>query len=338
MSSEWSRRGLTGVIVTSSRPAQCTSPASPVCSSAIERQTVARAPANGIELEYQTFGDDSGPPMLLIAGLGAQLTSWENEFCGQLADRGFFLIRFDNRDAGLSTTLGAASPELGSTLREVETGIISDVPYSLEDMAKDAIGLLDHLRIPGAHVVGQSLGGMIAQVLAINYCDRVLSLCSIMSTTGDRKVGQPSPEMLEMLRQDVPSERDEVIRYWLRQAQIGSSPRFPLDESEALRRLERDYDHGYYPPGRIRQTIAALAAGDRTADLGRVTAPTLVIHGDADASIAVSGGKATAKAIPGAKFILMEGVGHERPRPIWPMIIDAIVANAARAPTTDGTR
>ena len=286
------------------------------------------APANGLEIVYQEFGDRSHPTMLLVMGLGSQLIHWPEEFCELLASRGFHVVRFDNRDIGLSTKLeDAPVPDLMA----LAAGDASSATYTLEDMADDAVGLLDHLEIEAAHVTGASMGGMIAQTLAIRHPRRVLSICSIMSTTGDRNVGQARAEALSVLMTPVPEDRDGYIQFHVNAFKTIGSPGFPFDEEFLRWRGGATFDRSVYRDGFKRQLAAIIASGNRTTALGQVSAPTLIIHGSDDPLITVSGGEATARAIPGAKLLVIPGMGHDLPRGAWPEIVDAITANAERA-------
>jgi pimeloyl-ACP methyl ester carboxylesterase len=291
------------------------------------------APANGIEIAYQTFGERSDPALLLVMGLGAQLIHWPEEFCELLAGRGFYVARFDNRDVGHSTKLeNAPVPDLMA----LAAGNAGDAAYTLDDMADDAVGLLDHLEIDAAHVVGASMGGMIAQTLAIRHPQRVLSVCSIMSTTGDRTVGQARQEALAVLMTPVPQTRDAYIEFHINAFKAIGSPGFQFDEEFLRWRAGATYDRSVYPAGFRRQLAAIIASGDRTSKLGQISAPALVIHGSDDPLITVSGGEATARAIPGAELVVIQGMGHDLPKGAWPQIVDAIAANAERARAVAG--
>jgi len=286
--------------------------------------------ANGIQIEYGTFGDESNPPLLLIMGLGAQMIVWDSEFCQQIADRGYHVIRFDNRDTGLSTHFhDAALPDVAAAM----LGDTSSAAYTLSDMAADAAGLLDALGVPAAHIVGASMGGMIAQTVAIEHPDRTLSLCSIMSMTGDPTVGTPEPEALELLTSTPPQTVEEAADASVLAAKVIGGNRYPVDEERTRERAiegwNRDHDH----LGFGRQLVAIMASGDRTPRLANVSKPTVVIHGIDDPLVTLSGGEATAKAIPGAKLVKIEGMGHDLPIPVWPQVIDLIVENAERANT-----
>jgi pimeloyl-ACP methyl ester carboxylesterase len=281
-----------------------------------------------IELCYETFGDAADPALLLVMGLGTQMIGWHEEFCEALAARGFHVVRFDNRDIGRSTHIeGAPVPTLAQLLRRDRRA----AAYTLAEMAADGVGLLDHLDIERAHVVGASMGGMIAHTMAARRPERVLSLVSIMSNTGSRWRGQPAlrtyPKFLRKVPRDRAAYVDQAADLF---AWIGS-PGFDRDEGDLRRMLGAMYDRGHDPAASGRQLAAILASGDRTAELRTITAPTLVIHGTADRLVAPSGGRATARAIPGARLLMIAGMGHDLPRGAWPQIIDAIVANAARA-------
>jgi pimeloyl-ACP methyl ester carboxylesterase len=288
-----------------------------------------RAHASGVEIEYETVGDPAGRPLLLVQGLGAQLTSVEDGLCQELASRGFLVMRYDNRDAGLSTWFDDAGPV---NLAAVWAGDHATIAYTLEDMADDAAGVLDAAGVAAAHVAGISLGGMIAQLLATRHPARVRSLASIMSTTGDRAVGRPSAEAAGVLVSAMPAEREAFIEQVVANARaISAGTAFPFDEEAVRRGAARGYDRAYHPKGTGRQLAAILAAGDRTSDLGQIRVPTVVIHGDEDQVIGVSGGEATAAVIPGARLKVVPGLGHELPPGFWPALADALVENADRA-------
>ncbi|MGB8197216.1 MAG: alpha/beta hydrolase [Acidimicrobiales bacterium] len=283
--------------------------------------------ANGITIEYDTFGDAASPPVLLIMGLGAQMTLWEPEFCQGIADRGYFVIRFDNRDIGLSSWLD----DLGTLeLADIITGAVS-APYSLVDMASDAAGLLDALGIESAHIIGASMGGMIAQSFAIAFPDKTRSLTSIMSTTGNPEVGQASSDALGALLGPPPNTRDEAIERGVLLAKVIGSPGYDLDEASLRTRAASDYDRAFHPAGTVRQVAAVVAQPDRTADLRKVRTPTLVIHGADDPLVDQSGGRATAEAVAGATLEIMPGMGHDLPPALWDAVTDSLVANFARA-------
>ena len=278
-----------------------------------------------VELCYETFGDPADPAMLLIMGLGTQMLGWPDDFCSQLAARGLHVIRFDNRDIGRSTLMnGVRPPTLGQILRRDRRA----AGYVLADMAGDAVGLLDHLGIERAHVAGASMGGMIAQTVAARHPERVLSLVSIMSNTGSRLNGQPALRTYPVFLRRSPPDREGYVEHIVQLFRVIGSAGFDEDELRAM--LGRAYDRGYDPAGPGRQLAALLASGDRTADLRTITAPTLVIHGTADRLVAPSGGRATARAIPGARLLMIEGMGHDLPRRAWPRILDGIAENVAR--------
>jgi pimeloyl-ACP methyl ester carboxylesterase len=284
-------------------------------------------PANGITLEYDTFGDADAPPVLLIMGLGAQMTLWEPAFCQGIADKGYFVIRFDNRDIGLSTWFDdAGTLELGDIIAGTAVA-----PYSLADMAADAAGLLDALGIESAHIVGASMGGMIAQTFAIDFPAKTRSLTSIMSTTGDPAVGQSSPEALGSLLGPAPTSREEAIERSVLLWQVIGSPGYDVDEAHVRERAASDYDRSFHPDGTIRQVAAIVSQPDRTQALGNVHVPTLVIHGAADPLVDPSGGRATAGAIAGANLKVVPGMGHDLPPTLDDEIIDALAENFARA-------
>lgn len=284
-----------------------------------------RAQSNGIEIEYDTFGSPSDPPMVLVMGLSMQMIAWNDRFCTELAARGFFVVRFDNRDVGLSTHLAhLPPPNLGAILG----GDRSAAPYSLEDMARDTVGLLDALEIETAHVVGLSMGGMIAQNVAIHHAPRVRSLASIMSTTGDPSVGQAQPAALLELLKPSPPERDAYLEYGLGVWRLLASPGFPFDEAATRDLVMRSFDRAYDPMGVARQIAAIASSRDRTPALAEVRVPTVVIHGADDPLISVTGGEATARAIPGAKLHVVPGMGHDLPRDVWPRVLDALTTNA----------
>jgi pimeloyl-ACP methyl ester carboxylesterase len=280
-----------------------------------------------IEIAYECFGDNAAPPVLLIMGLGGQMLGWNEGFCTEIVNRGLRAIRFDNRDVGLSTHISdAPMPDFKAAL----AGDTSSATYNLSDMAADTIGLLDALGLESAHIVGASMGGFIAQTMAIEYTEHVRSLTSIMATTGDQSVGQPSPEVLGLLFSGPsPKTREEVLEKAVAASRLVGSPGFPLDENEVRERAGLAYDRAYDQLGTMRQSIAVLASGDRTARLRSVRVPTLVIHGADDRMCDISGGRATANAIPGAELEVIEGMGHNLPRELWPRIAD-LISNLVR--------
>jgi pimeloyl-ACP methyl ester carboxylesterase len=278
-----------------------------------------------IDLCYETFGDPGAPPMLLVMGLGAQMVLWDDRFCETLAERGFYVIRFDNRDVGRSTILR----ELGVPSRtQLFVRDRRGAKYALDDMAGDAAGLLRELDITAAHVVGASMGGMIAQLLAIQHPRRVRSLASIMSSTGNRRVGQAHPRLWPRMVRRVRRDREGYIRDFIETYQTIGSTRYPPDPERMRSRAERCFDRGLHPSGAARQLAAVITAYDRTPFLRELKLPTTVIHGTADPLVRPSGGRATAEAIPGARLLMLDGMGHDMPPELWPQIIDAICENA----------
>ena len=286
------------------------------------------ARVNGIEIAYETFGDPADETMLLVMGLGVQMLGWDEEFCRMLAEREFQVVRFDNRDVGHSTKIeGGPRPDVMAVLG----GDTSSASYLLEDMADDCVGLLDELGVAAAHVVGASQGGMIAQTMAIRHLDRVLSLVSIMSTSGDRAVGQPHPEALPALLTRPPADRAGFVDFVVGAWKAIGSPGFEADEDALRARAGASYDRGIFPEGTARQLVAIIASVDRTEALRRLDMPTTVIHGTNDILVDVSGGKATAAAVPEARLELIEGMGHDLPRQLWPRLVELIVETAERA-------
>ena len=283
-----------------------------------------------LEICYETFGSSDDPPLLLIMGLASQMLLWDDQFCELLASRGFFVIRFDNRDSGRSTYLKGA---VIATRWQLLIRSPKAAAYTLDEMAHDAVGLLDHLGIAAAHVVGVSMGGMIAQLMAINHPERVLSLVSIMSTTGNRRVGRAQPRMMMRLMRRGARERDAYIEDHVETYRAIGSQAYDFEEEHKRERAARMFERGVYPAGSARQLAAVTSAADRTEALAAVRVPTTVIHGDADPLVDVSGGRATAEAIPGAKLVIFPGMGHDLPRALWPEIIDAIVQNTAAQPS-----
>jgi pimeloyl-ACP methyl ester carboxylesterase len=278
--------------------------------------------ANGIDIEYVTDGDPAQPPLLLVMGLGAQLIAWPQGFVDLLCERGYFVIRFDNRDSGLSTKFEGL-PEITALFG----GDTSSSPYRIEDMADDAAGLLKELGLSQVHVVGASLGGMITQALAIRHQELFLSACSIMSTTGNRSVGAPTNEAIAALLRPIATNREEAIEASVAASKIIGSPAYPVDEQVLRTRAAAAYDRSYCPEGTARQLAAILASPDRTEGLHGVELPFLVLHGEADPLVTLSGGQATAEAVPGAKLVTYPGMGHDLPEILWSEITAAIAAN-----------
>jgi len=287
------------------------------------------APANGIEICYDTFGQPVNPALLLVMGLGGQMTAWEPDFCDALANAGFHVIRFDNRDTGLSTKMESAPPpDIGKAM----TGDMSSASYTLWDMADDAVGLLDHLQLERAHIVGASMGGMIVQAIAIRHPHRVISMTSIMSTTGNPNVGQATPAAMTALMAPPATSRDEAIERGKQSARIVGSPGYPSGDEVVAARIARDFDRCFYPIGVARQMLAVMATGDRSEALNTVTAPTLVIHGEDDPLVTLSGGQATAAAIPGARLVTFPGMGHDLPASLRAEFVEVITGHAASVP------
>lgn len=277
----------------------------------IADQKVLKVGPAGIDIAYQRLGNWDAPLVLLIMGVAAQSIHWPDAFCHALVDHGLQVIRFDNRDAGLSTHMtDAPVPNLAAVL----AGDLSSVSYTLSDMAADTVGLLDALGFEKAHVVGASMGGQIAQTMAIEHPQRVRSLTSMMSTTGNTAVGQTAPAVMrELFTRPPATTREEVIEKYVHAMRVVGSPGYPVDANEVVERAGRAYDRSYDPAGIARQAVATVASGDRTERLRRLKVPTLVIHGLADRMCEVSGGRATAEAIPGAELVLIEGMGHNLP-------------------------
>jgi len=281
----------------------------------------------GITLCYETFGDPSDPTALLIMGLGTQMVAWQDDFCRALAAKGLYVVRFDNRDIGRSTHLQGPPPSLVELLRYSGNG----ARYTLADMAQDAAGLLTELELAPAHVIGASQGGMIAQTLAARAPTQVRSLVSMMSSTGKRWVGRPALSSYPIFLRKAPREREAFIEHAARMfAKVGSRG-IPQDIEGTRRIAALSFDRELDRTGAGRQLAAIIASGDRTAELQRITAPTLVIHGTADTLVSPSGGRATARAIAGAKLMMIEGMGHDLPRVLWPRLIDAFTTHAAEA-------
>ena len=281
--------------------------------------------ANGIQIEYDTFGDPSSQPLLLIMGLGEQMIGWDEELCKQLASRDLYVIRFDNRDTGLSSKIDEAGvPNVVEVFAALMKGEKANIPYTLDDMADDAIGLLDALNIEKSHLLGVSLGGMIGQIMAIRYPSRVWSLISMASITGNPEIPMGKPELFVELVNPPPTDREAYIenRVDLVRTLVGS--KYPIDEQRTRQHFERSYDRGYYPPGTARHGVAGAVNTDRTQALKSVTAPTLVIHGSEDPLFPVEQGKATVDAVPGAELLIIEGMGHWFPSAVWPLLVDAI--------------
>ena len=286
------------------------------------------AEVNGIEINFDTIGNPADIPILMIHGLGAQLISWDDEFCEQIAARGHYLIRFDNRDAGHSTHFtDVGMPDLVAYMAAWMSGNKLEAPYYLSDMAADAVGLLDHLGIKSANILGVSMGGMIAQKLVIDYPDRVRTLTSIMSTTGRPELDPPTPEAITLLTSPSASDLAAYIEQQLASARVLNGPKYPVDEARIRRRAPLLWNRGLSPEGTARQLVAVVSSEGRHEALQKVTVPTLVIHGDADPLVPLAGGLDTAESVPNAKLHIMQGVGHAIPMQIWDEIIEIITSH-----------
>ncbi len=276
-----------------------------------------------IEIEYETFGDPKNPALILMEGHGAQMVKWDTEYCKMFVAKNLFVIRFDNRDCGLSTKFDGIDVDLGAVLKAAlleET--IPPVPYTLSDMASDVVGLLDYLKIDRAHIFGVSLGGMIAQVLTIEHPTRVRSLISVMSMSGEPEFGQSQPDAINALLSETPSDRAGYIEHSV-VYQVYHSKKYRSDEFSKTS-AARDFDRMYYPQGSTRQLAAVYASGRRTEQLRAIETPTLVIHGKDDTLISPSGGERTAELIPNAKLVLVDDMGHDMPKPLWGYLVELI--------------
>ena len=282
-----------------------------------------------VELCYQTFGEPSGDPLLLVMGLGGPMTWWDTGFCELLAQKGFYVIRYDNRDTGRSTNVRGRVTRLA--LARAFAGRRVSAPYSVSDMAADGIGLLDHLGLAAAHVVGVSMGGMIAQTMALEHPGRVTSLTSIMSTTGKRTVGWQHPKLIPRLLTGRPVDKETYVATSAAFWKLIGSPAYPTTPEEARRKAEETWDRGLNGPGVLRQMMAVLTQPNRSAALHGLRVPTLVVHGMKDHMVHVSGGRATSAAIPGSELLLIDGMGHDLPPALWPTVTDAIRRLADRS-------
>jgi pimeloyl-ACP methyl ester carboxylesterase len=285
------------------------------------------AAANGIEIAYEEFGDPDGEPLLLIMGLATQMIHWDERFCAMLGERGYRVIRFDNRDIGHSTMIDAAGTPPSAAMMFG----YGKPAYLLGDMAADTAGLLDNLEIDSAHVVGASMGGMIAQQLAIDHPDRVRSLCSIMSTTGNRRFRFPRWRAFALLMAKPARSREGYVEQAVKTFKVIGSPAYPMDEERFRELVGRAYDRSFHPPGVARQLHAINCSGNRTKRLRRLHLPALVIHGTADPLVRPIGGRETARAIPGARLRMIEGMGHDLPPELHHIYTDEIDSNARRA-------
>lgn len=289
---------------------------------------ISHASANGIDIAYETFGDRSDPPVVLVMGLSTQMLAWRDEFCADLAARGYYVVRFDNRDVGLSTHLSdlPAPAPIPVAIR------LTPPAYRIQDMAADTIGLLDALELGPVHLVGASMGGFIAQHVALAAPQRVASLTLIMTSTGSRRVGGPSGRLVAaVLRRRPAADRQAAVAASLSMLRLIQSPAYPVQEADALLVAGESFDRAYDTAGGRRQLAAVLTQEDRTEALGALTMPTLVMHGLRDPLVRYSGGLALAKAIPGARFVAFHGMGHDLPRELWPDYIEEIDQLARRA-------
>jgi pimeloyl-ACP methyl ester carboxylesterase len=286
-----------------------------------------RATVNELELEYETFGDPKAPPLLLVMGLAYQMIEWDERICRLLAEQGFWVVRFDNRDVGLSTKLDDLGlPDLLAALAG------NPIPvYTLDDMAEDAAGLLDELGIGAAHVVGASMGGMIAQLIAIHHPDRVLSLTSIMSTVGGPSVVEPDADVRLALFTPPGRTREERIDHSIALRRLINGPGLPFDGDDARRRATRAIDRSFHPDGALRQAIAIAAAPDRASRLRELRMPALVIHGEDDPLVPADNGRQTAAALPGARLMMIPRMGHNLPERVWPDVLDALLEVTGKA-------
>lgn len=295
--------------------------------------TVSTTNPDSIEIEYETFGSPDDPTLLLVMGFTAQLIAWDDQFCQSLAERGRHVIRFDNRDCGLSTHFdGQQVNPMAVMQAQLQGEAPPAVPYDLSDMANDAFGLLDALGIERAHIMGASMGGMIVQTMAIAQPERVLSLVSVMSSPGDPRAGKPTTEARDVLLAPPPTEREAAIEASARAA-VWASKKY-VDTDKLRERAARSYDRANYPEGAPRQLAAIYASGDRTEQLRELTVPTLVIHGRDDTLIQPDGGTMTAEAIPEANLLLLAHMGHDLPQPLWPVIVDAVISHQDHAVDT----
>jgi pimeloyl-ACP methyl ester carboxylesterase len=291
---------------------------------------VAFARNGDVEIYYETFGDPADPALLLVNGLGSQCINYRADWCERFASAGHFVIRYDNRDVGLSSKFSEFAPDVAGVARARAEGRMVEVPYVLSDMAADARAVLDDLGIDRAHVMGVSMGGMIVQTMAIEHPERLLTMTSIMSTTGDSDVGQSTEVARKRFFAPPPSDRDSYIADYLDGLRAWGSPAC-FDEPQLTANAAEAFDRCFDPAGKARQVMAIMASGSRTAALREVDVPTLVIHGSADGLVDPSGGRRTAEAIPGARFVLLEGMGHDYPPEYWDQLVDLVSDHTRRA-------
>lgn len=298
-------------------------------SASVARTSEQFAPSNGMTLCYDTFGDRNAPTIMLIMGLGAQMILWDDAFCARIAGRGFHVVRFDNRDIGRSSRVDVAVRiDFADLIQKQMKGEKIDAPYLLRDMAADAVGLLDHLEVGQAHVVGASMGGMISQEIAMNFPDRLLTLTSVMSSTGNPALPPPTPEATAVLLAPPPTTLDEYVAAFQKTWRVLRVGSFPDDDGRDVEVARLAFSRGLNPMGVARQMLAIFASGDRRPRLANVRTPTLVIHGDVDPLVRVEGGVDTAKSVLGAKLRIVKRMGHALPQELWPEIVDAIVDHA----------
>ncbi|MEP2827640.1 alpha/beta hydrolase [Parvibaculum sp.] len=287
--------------------------------------------ANGIAINYEDRGPADGTPILFVNGYSSTMLSWPEELMDGLRDKGFRVIRYDNRDVGKSEKLKGL-PQISDVARAVREGREPAIPYRLADMAADGIGLLDALGIGRAHIMGISMGGMIVQRMAIHHPERLLSVTSVMSTTGNPDLPKASDEAMKALQaQPSSEEREDVIRHRMKGRRVYQSPAYPMTDEALYERCAREFDHMYYPEGAIRQYAAIVGDGSRVDELKQVSVPFLVIHGDADPLVPPSGGEDTAKSVPGAKHVVIEGMGHDLPVELCGQYVDLIASHARAA-------
>src|SRR3954469_15117319 len=291
---------------------------------------MALAHNGSVEIYYETFGDPADPTLVLVNGLGSQCINFRNEWCDRFAAKGFHVVRMDNRDVGLSTHFSHVKPDLAGLIDALAAGEPADAPYRLSDMAADVVAVLDALGVERAHVMGLSMGGMIVQTLAIEHAGRLRSMTSVMSTTGELDVGQPSPAARDRLFAPPATDRESAIANHLAGLRIWGRPA-QVDEEAQARFAGEAYDRAFDPAGVGRQIMAVTASGSRADALAHVHVPTLVMHGSVDALIDPSGGRRTAELIPGARFVLMEGIGHDYPRAYWDEWVELVTGHAAAA-------
>jgi pimeloyl-ACP methyl ester carboxylesterase len=300
-------------------------------STGMTSRTTGMAPSNGIEICYETFGDRSDPALLLVMGFTAQLNGWHEDFCNMLVDRGRYVIRFDNRDCGLSTHLDGVRVDLAGVVNAWENGgPVPPIPYSMSDFSNDAFGLLSFLGIERAHIVGASMGGMIVQTMAIEHPERVITMTSIMSTTGELDYYKWNADARAALTTPPPPNREDAIAHSVAVSKILSNNRY-FDPVRAAERATASYDRAFYPEGAARQTAAIRGSGHRAEVLRNIRVPTLVIHGRQDPLIMPIGGERTAELVPGANLLLLHDMGHDLPAPLWPLVVDAMVSHTTHA-------